>query len=853
MFDILNECLKDTYERCNYVFPFLWLHGEPKDAVKEEIDAIFNCGIRAFCCESRTHESFGEDQWWEDMGFILRYAKELDMKVWLLDDKHFPTGFANGGVRKHPELRMLTLTCEFRDIVGGHKCSQIPCFIGPDEELINIVACRLRSDQTVSEPVSLTSSYNGGVLHLDLPDGMWRIFYFIRSQSRHRSIDYIDMINPYSTQLMIDEIYEPEYEHFSEYFGNTFVGFFSDEPAFHNNGMNPGGRLGHPGQNPIPWRDDIPALISEYTGVSSEQVLLDMPLLFNDGVPEETRKIRFGYMDTVSSLYSKCFTEKLGSWCREHGVMYIGHVIEDNSSDLSLSSSTGHYFRSLDSQDMSGIDIVLNQWNPGALDIDYRYAGGNRIARSADFRYQLGKMASSHSHIDPKKKNRAMCEIFGAFGWGEGIPMMKKMADSMLVSGINRFVPHAFTPKENDTDCPPHFYDKGKFTQYPYFGKLISYMIRVSHILSNGVHQADCLLYYSTGAWTGDEIIQNDFYARSIIQSGLDFDFITEDYIGSCSVSNKHICCNNERYKCIYVPYSKVIDSKASDQLVVFAQKDIPVIFFHDLPASDEKGNIPSVCNYRNLVHVTEPDEENILSFCRSEIDLSENFSHVRHYMVNYSDRRVCMFVNEDENLSADFYIRNFSLQSVIYSPIENKLFKPDICEKGIHLIIDPGCSVIVIENIESGFEYITGYLDTIIKCKNDSFRIPVSECSVQYKFDSAEEWIDSKSLSTDILDTAKYISYEFSCPKFTGENTYILFDHVGEIATVYINGNKEADIICCPYSADISGKLCNQVNKIRIEVICNIGYDQRDWFTSFLTLPVSGLTGSIHIKSTET
>ena len=37
------------------------------------------------------------------------------------------------------------------------------------------------------------------------------------------------------------------------------------------------------------------------------------------------------------------------------------------------------------------------------------------------FHYGLAKMGSSLAHIDSFKKGDSMCEIFGAFGWQEGI------------------------------------------------------------------------------------------------------------------------------------------------------------------------------------------------------------------------------------------------------------------------------------------------------------------------------------------------------------------------------------------------------------------------------------------------
>ena len=43
----IYECLENKHD--SYILPFLWLHGEPQERVKEEILAIYNSGIREFC------------------------------------------------------------------------------------------------------------------------------------------------------------------------------------------------------------------------------------------------------------------------------------------------------------------------------------------------------------------------------------------------------------------------------------------------------------------------------------------------------------------------------------------------------------------------------------------------------------------------------------------------------------------------------------------------------------------------------------------------------------------------------------------------------------------------------------
>lgn len=76
---------------------------------------------------------------------------------------------------------------------------------------------------------------------------------------------------------------------------------------------------------------------------------------------ELTAEIRLAYMDAVTLLWKENFSYPLGDWCRAHGVQYIGHLIEDMNAHARLGCSAGHYFRGLDGQDMSGIDIVLHR------------------------------------------------------------------------------------------------------------------------------------------------------------------------------------------------------------------------------------------------------------------------------------------------------------------------------------------------------------------------------------------------------------------------------------------------------------------------------------------------------------
>ena len=326
----LRECLQDSFEK-KYIFPFFWQHGESHDILAEEMDAMYESGCRQFCVESRTHEDFCGETWWTDFGFMLEYAKRRGMKVWLLDDKRFPTGYANGYIQQHPELEMVHLKMVFRDFQGGHGPLSL---IVPNEggELERVVAYQLNEagDALEGKGLDLTAQVENGLVRVDLPKGFWRVYTILRGNFAPAHKRYwIDMLNPESAKAMLTAVYEPTYAHFSQYFGDTFLGFFSDEPGFANEEGNYYSMLGKEDM-PVPYRSDLCRLIGARCGKSKEEVFALLPALWHTLNTEDGAAMRTFYMETISLLYKENFSMMLGNWCRERNVMYVGHVIEDN-------------------------------------------------------------------------------------------------------------------------------------------------------------------------------------------------------------------------------------------------------------------------------------------------------------------------------------------------------------------------------------------------------------------------------------------------------------------------------------------------------------------------------------------
>lgn len=596
----------------NYILPFLWVHGEEEEIYRKMIGVIYDADIRAFCVEARPHPDFCQNKWWQDMRVILDEAKKRGMKVWILDDKHFPTGFANGAVKVAPlKLKRRTVFHKSLKVTGGKKIHiSLKKYIMPNEKY-GVIGTGLllygnemkmpkkrHADELLTcvaygenEKLDLSEYIREGALNWTAPAGNWEIEFCCLTYDSGMHRDYINMIDEKSCRLQIDAVYEPHFEHFKEEFGTTIAGFFSDEPEL-GNGMY------HKHYNylgtdqSLPYSDELAKRMENRLGKDWK---LSMPLLWIDGADrDETARVRYIYMDIVTRLVEECFSKQIGIWCREHGVQYIGHVIEDNNQHARTSTSLGHFFRGLKWQTMAGIDDIGGQVYPDAEDKREK----NFLGMESDgefYHFALGKLGSSLGLLNPNMAGRTMCEIFGNYGWSEGVQLQKYLLDHFMVRGVNHFVPHAFTCSDYpDKDCPPHFYAQGHNPLYRHFGRLMRYTNRVCGLISEGKVKEDiAIIYHGEGEWTGKCMLMQK-PGRLLAENQTDFVYMPSDVFEEAGFYQTEITdcvtVNGLTQKLIIVPYMEYIPDSLNRGLARLIENGGHAVFIDALPAGAATG-----------------------------------------------------------------------------------------------------------------------------------------------------------------------------------------------------------------------------------------------------------------------
>ncbi|NLC68535.1 MAG: glycoside hydrolase, partial [Clostridiaceae bacterium] len=661
-------------------------------------------------------------------------------------------------------------------------------------------------------------------------------------------------------------VYEEHYRRYSLEFGNTIEGFFTDEHRF-GNVSSYEATLGKV-QMVLPFSNSLLKHLSDSWGEDFRPYL---PCLWYDA-GTITSKIRFTYMDVVSKLYSQNYTNQIGNWCREHNVKFIGHVIEDNGAHARLGYGSGHFFRSLKGQDYSGYDVVYQIW-PGRSSGKFTTALGYL---DADFFYWgISKMASSDGHIDPCKNGITFCEIFGAYGWQEGLKLMKWLTDHVCVRGANFIIPHAFSPKYPDPDCPPHFYARGANPQWRYFHIWAQYTNRLCHLLTGGKHIAPvAILYHAEAEWAGDyEPFEK--VVKVLTQFQVDCDVVPIDTFMEgeplVRIESESIIINKEKYGALIIPYAQYLPYMFINQIIEFAEKGVKIIFMRQFP----QGSSTKSYSFSNILEELR-SSKNI--FCCSYDELIENLKYyniydiettsfekdLRSFHYQHEDGTIYFFTNESLTTSIDTVVTfPFESQPYAYDAMEGKCYKLNYENRNectnVELFLEPYESIFIIfsnsipENLP--FKPLAKNMKTVAVLDGE-WKISIADINEYPNFRLQPHIKSLGNLARPgfLPNFSGVIRYEkeFIVEELDFHNGRILLDfgELYESLEVWLNEKQVRVKICPPYRLDVTKIIQIGINKLIVEVTNTLSKKLgNNVFDRAMPQEPSGLIGPVRLQ----
>jgi len=484
-------------------------------------------------------------------------AKQRNMRVWIVDDAGYPSGFAGGKfTTEKPELRMQALEVEEKIQVAGGKTLH--------KELSAAVVSAAAVDQNgAAMPLPL----HGSTLDWTAPTGNWTVLLVdhefrtspTRSDTNPKRVkdteqsleDYLD---PAATRQYLAFTHE-QYKHYvGDEFGKTIMGFRGDEPDYSIAGL--------------PWTPKFFARFREIKGYDVQPyaaLFAQTPSRRDPGVEihlsAEQVRIKGDYYDVFSQMFAAGFFEPQSQWCAANHLEYQVHLNHEEM-EMELTHSEGSFFRDMHWVEAPGIDAIWHQiWKDTISDYP--------------------RLASSVAHVDGRP--RAFTESFAAYRPAPDVEMARYIVNEQFVRGVN-LVEMMYFPATSAGPRPAPSY-----MGQPGFSDLTAYVRRMSYLMAMGRPDATVALYLpSMSMWLGNDESDEQFVSaeRLLSEHQIDFDIVDENALanGLKALPGALETRSGNRYRTVILPAPLVLPAAAETRLKAFARGGGKVVFLGGTP-----------------------------------------------------------------------------------------------------------------------------------------------------------------------------------------------------------------------------------------------------------------------------
>lgn len=292
---------------------------------------------------------------WEVLKQFIAMATEKGFRIWLYDEKGYPSGSAGKWVYEgNPEFQTKGIICQSVSSRGGKGEMLLE-----EGKLLSVVAIPcLTKGLEFSKRISLDKNSNERWISWDLPEGNWKISAFIfkkldwtttgsgnwRSNSGN---PYVDLLNPLVTQKFINVTHQKYKEMLGPELMACVDAIFTDEPAFAVNGA------GHIREKYplIPWTDDLESCFQDKCGYN---VIEQLPKLFFETV-EPFQQVRIDYWKLTARMFEDNYFKQIGDWCGENKTEFTGHLFGEEALSRQM-GTCGDLFGVLRQMQRPGVD-----------------------------------------------------------------------------------------------------------------------------------------------------------------------------------------------------------------------------------------------------------------------------------------------------------------------------------------------------------------------------------------------------------------------------------------------------------------------------------------------------------------
>ena len=693
-----------------------------KDELLRQIEIFKEMGMGGFHMHSRSGMAtkYLSKEFMDLVTACCDKAENEDMLAYLYDEDRWPSGFAGGIVTKDKRFRQRYLLITVNPIDASDDF---------DDAYNNGKAYYLTEFNVLLNENGELSEYS---VTKDKPkdnETKWYAYIAIKSESGWcNNQTYVDTLSKKAIDRFIEVTHEAYKKAVGDRFGKTVPSIFTDEPQLRHKQT-----LAYAQSRDnvtLPWTMELEKKFAEHYGYD---ICDKLPELFWDLPEGKISYARYCYHDFVTELFTQSFADNCGKWCRDNGIAFTGHMMNEPTL-FSQTGSLGEAMRAYRSFTIPGIDMLCD-----------------------GHEYTTAKQAQSAAH--QYGREGVMSELYGVTGWDYDFRGHKQQGDWQAALGITLRVPHlSWVSMKGDAkrDYPASInYQSSWYKEYSYvedhFARVNTALTRGKPVVKVGViHPVETYwLNYGPSENTAAKRNALDEQFAEIcdwlIAGTIDFDYICESLLPEQSVKiGDTLSVGEMDYSVILVSGCETLRSTTVEILNRFVKAGGKVVFvgsapkYMDAKPSDEPKKLFELCGH------TQHNRTDILGSLESGrmIDIKDNSgSPMRNFCYQMRKDNDCLWL----------FIAHKNYESECENLVWSR--KAKITVKGEYTPVLYDTLNGEIKNID--FEIINGktviYYDFY---RNDSLLLKLEDVSARsYSSEKEDKTLISTEYVTDMVD----------------------------------------------------------------------------------------------------
>ncbi|WP_105617824.1 glycosylhydrolase-like jelly roll fold domain-containing protein [Vallitalea okinawensis] len=790
--------------------PFwFWNDALDQDEIRRQVMDFHEKGVNGFVIHPRIGMpksiEYLSDTFMTYVDCAIKEAKRLDMKVVLYDEGMYPSGSAHGkvvekdanyaskGLRKFEcqiqsgEIKWPTLS-ENDKIVSIQLAKKIENFYELDSLKIfeerNLDEFK-KSFQASDYCDSLDDSYVILIFIQVFSKGTIRGIHEGEDDRQEDAPASADLLNKDAIKEFLHQTHERYYSNFSNEFGSTIIGFFTDEPCI----------LGRsPIKGLIPWTDGF---FEKY--LASGNLETDLVTLFQKG-NENYAKQQKAFRVTINKAMEESYYLPISKWCENHKVELMGHP--EASDDIGL----------------------LKHFHIPGQDVVWRWVAPEKNLGIEGIHSTMAKCSSDAARHYGRKRN--LNECFGCCGpdgvqWALNVDDMKWYLDWLFVRGVNLLIPHAFYYSVDREiqfgERPPDVGPNNSW--WPLYKYISTYIKRMSYLMTDVINQTSIAVLCEE-----DKLPWK--IAKPLYENQIEFNYLEEHLLVSdyCTIDTGKIKIQQQEYSILLVEDKQLIEGIAKVKIRSFLESGGKVIIY------DEK-----------MIR-----ELNKLDFARIRCITGNNNLRMSHIIKD--NRSIIILVNEGDDTIIDSLVVESNATFELWEPWTGKI-KTRLNHSGeVFFELKRRQSLVLVadralKGVSNGIYHVLSHKEKerrdaleIVNMNNErenknqevvevmTFKQPWKQplLGTQNVYvDELKSWADLDIDHGYVGKMTYELEFELKESFFTDDEQiwYLDLGRVNEFAHVHLNGQEIGACMWRPYVLEVSDGFKTGKNKLSIDV----------------------------------